>query len=42
MPKVSKDSAAHAGTEYVQFSPADELWAVSENIARTIRQMKGE
>lgn len=30
-----------AGTEYVQFSPADELRAVSENIQRNMRMMQG-
>jgi hypothetical protein len=30
-----------AGTEYLQFSPADELRVVSENIERNMRQMQG-
>lgn len=30
-----------AGTEYVQFGPADELRAVSENIQRNMRKMQG-
>jgi hypothetical protein len=30
-----------AGTEYVQFSPAEELRTVSETIARNMRRMKG-
>ncbi len=32
---------AEAGTEYLQFSPAEELREVSETIMRNMRQMQG-
>jgi hypothetical protein len=32
---------ADAGTEYLQFSPADELRAVSETIMKNMQQMQG-
>jgi mannose-6-phosphate isomerase-like protein (cupin superfamily) len=32
---------AHGGTEYLQFSPAEELRTVSETLMRNMREMQG-